>query len=69
MVNEMKLKNRIKDFRWEKGLMQEDLAELVEVSKQTISLIENLQYCPSARLAFLICIALDKKFEEVFYFE
>jgi putative transcriptional regulator len=42
---------------------------MVGVSRQTISSIENLQFCPSAKLALLICIALEKNFEEVFYFD
>jgi len=41
----------------------------VGVSRQTIGSIENLQFCPSARLALLICVALEKSFEEVFYFD
>lgn len=56
-------------WRAEKRISQGDLAELVGVSRQTISSIENLQFCPSARLALLICVALDKSFEEVFYFD
>ena len=56
-------------WRSEKRISQAVLAEMVGVSRQTISSIENLQFCPSAKLALLICVALDKKFEEVFYFE
>jgi putative transcriptional regulator len=69
MQNEIELKNRVRMWRAEKRISQDDLAEMVGVSRQTISSIENLQFCPSAKLALLICIALDKKFEEVFYFE
>jgi putative transcriptional regulator len=54
--------------RAEKRISQGELAEMVGVSRQTISSIENNQFCPSAKLALLICIALDKKFEELFYF-
>ena len=50
-------------------MSQEELAGLVGVSRQTVCSIENLQFCPSARLALLLCVALDKKFEDVFYFE
>lgn len=42
---------------------------MVGVSRNTISSIETRQFCPTARLALLICIALDKKFEELFYFD
>ena len=61
------LKNRLKVARAEKGLSQGDLAQLVGVSRQTISSIETGQFNPTAKLA-LICIALDKKFEDLFYF-
>lgn len=61
--------NRLRVIRAEKKISQAELGTLVGVSRQTISSIETLQFCPSARLALLICIALDKKFEDVFYFE
>ena len=41
---------------------------MVGVSRQTISYIETGQFNPTAKLALLLCIALDKKFEELFYF-
>ena len=63
------LKNRLKVARAEKKISQGDLAEMVSVSRQTISSIETGQFCTSAKLALLLCIALDKKFEELFYFE
>lgn len=69
MQNKLILNNKIRMWRAEKRISQGDLAEMVGVSRQTISSIENLQFCPSAKLAYLICIALEKKFEEVFYFE
>ena len=68
MENDLILQNRIRMWRAEKRISQGELAELVSVSRQTISSIENLQFCPSAKLALLICVALDKPFEEVFYF-
>ncbi|MGN0537187.1 MAG: helix-turn-helix transcriptional regulator [Acutalibacteraceae bacterium] len=61
--------NRLRVARAEKRISQGELAEMVGVSRQTISSIENNQFCPSARLALLLCVALDKKFEELFYFE
>lgn len=42
---------------------------MVGVSRQTVNSIENGQFNPTARLALLLCIALDKKFEDLFYFE
>lgn len=63
------LKNRLKVSRAERGLSQNDLAKLVGVSRNTISSIETGQFNPTARLALILCIALDKKFEELFYFE
>ena len=69
MDNELILKNRLKEIRTEQGLSQARLAEIVGVSRNTISSIETGQFSPTAKLALVICIALDKKFEDVFYFE
>lgn len=69
MDNELILKNRLKEARNETGISQGELAALVGVSRQTISYIETGQFNPTAKLALLLCIALDKKFEELFYFE
>ena len=68
MDESLVLKNRLKDIRIEKGLSQYSLAEMVGVSRNTISSIETGQFCPTAKLALILCIAMDKKFEEVFYF-
>lgn len=62
------LKNNLKIARKEKQLSQEKLAELVGVSRNTISSIETGQFNPTAKLALILCIALDKNFEELFYF-
>ena len=62
------LHNDLPAIRKEKGLSQADLSKLVGVSRNTISSIETGQYAPTAKLALLLCIALDRKFEEVFYF-
>lgn len=69
MVESLVLKNRLALIRKEKNLSQDALAKMVGVSRNTISSIETYQYQPTAKLALLIAIALDKKFEEVFYFE
>ena len=69
MNDELILKNRLKEARNERMLSQSQLAELVGVSRNTISSIETGQFSPTAKLALILCIALDKKFEELFYFE
>lgn len=69
MKDELILKNRLKVARAEKNISQSELAENVGVSRQTISSIETRQFCPSAKLALVLCVALDKKFEELFYFD
>jgi len=66
---ELILKNKLKVARAEKDLSQQQLAELVGVSRNTISSIETGQFNPTAKLALILCIALDKNFEELFYFE
>lgn len=67
-MDDLLLKNRLKEARAEKGLSQAQLARLTGVSRNTISSIETGQFCPTAKLALLLCIALDKSFEELFYF-
>ena len=69
MDDRLILKNRLKVARAEKGLSQTQLAELVGVSRNTISSIETGQFNPTAKLALILCIALDKKFEDLFYFD
>ena len=69
MKKELILKNRLKVARAEKNISQGELAKLVGVSRQTISSIETGQFNPTAKLALILCIALDKRFEELFYFE
>lgn len=68
MKDALILKNRLKEARTEKKLSQSALAQLVGVSRNTISSIEIGQFNPTAKLALILCIALDKKFEELFYF-
>lgn len=68
MDEKLILKNRLKEVRAEKELSQQQLADLVGVSRNTISSIETGQFNPTAKLALILCIALDKRFEEIFYF-
>ena len=65
---ELILKNRIKEARVEHNLSQEQLARQVGTTRQTIISIEKNLFNPSAKLALLLCFALDKPFEELFYF-
>ncbi len=68
MDDKLILKNRLREVRAERKLSQNQLAELVGVSRNTISSIETGQFNPTAKLALVLCIALNKKFEELFYF-
>lgn len=68
MKEELVLKNNLPRIRHEKRISQEKLASMVGVSRNTISSIETLQFVPTAKLALLIAIALDLKFEDIFYF-
>ena len=68
MDDKLTLKNNLKEIRTEKGMSQAELAQMVGVSRNTISSIETGQFNPTAKLALILCIALDKKFEELFYF-
>lgn len=68
MNDTLVLKNHLKEIRSEKNLSQNALAELVGVSRNTISSIETGQFCPTAKLALILCVALDKMFEDIFYF-
>ncbi len=68
MEDKLVLKNNLRQARTERGMSQSELAALVGVSRNTISSIETGQFNPTAKLALILCIALDKKFEELFYF-
>ncbi|MDH5545659.1 MAG: helix-turn-helix transcriptional regulator [Gammaproteobacteria bacterium] len=63
----MKLENRLKEVRKNKGLTQQDLAEQVDVSRQTIIAIEKGNYEPSVKLALRIGESLGLHVEEVFF--
>lgn len=69
MNEQLILQNHLKQARSEKGLSQQQLADMVGVSRNTISSIETGQFNPTAKLALILCIALDRKFEEMFYFD
>lgn len=68
MDDRLKLKNRLKEARAARGLSQAELARMVGVSRNTISSIETGQFNPTAKLALILCIALEQQFEALFYF-
>jgi putative transcriptional regulator len=61
--------NRVEEIRKQRGITQEELAEALEVSRQTISSIENGRYNPSIILAFKIARYFGMLIEEIFIFE
>lgn len=63
------LKTKIYEFRKEMNLQQAELAELVEVRRETIGKLENGKYNPSLKLAMDIAKVFGKTVEEVFCFE
>jgi putative transcriptional regulator len=63
------LNNRIKEWRKERNVTQEDLARAVEVTRQTIISLENGKYNASLQLAYKIARYFDVKIEDVFIFE
>lgn len=65
---QLELLNGVKEARKERGWSQGELAQMVGVSRNTISSIETGAFNPTAKLAAILCIALDKKFEELFWF-
>lgn len=69
MDDSLVLKNRLKEARTAQKLSQAQLAQMVGVSRNTISSLETGQFQPTAKLALILCIALDMKFEELFYFD
>ena len=68
MDNGLILKNRLKEVRQAKKMSQEELANAVGTTRQTIISIEKNLFNPSAKLALLLCLALDEKFEDLFFF-
>lgn len=63
------MKNRIKQLRKHKGLRQEDMASLLNVSRQTIIAIENNKYNPTLELAMKLALLLETPVEEIFELE
>lgn len=61
------MKNDVKKLRKAAGLRQEDLANQVGVSRQTIIAVENDKYDPTLELAMKLAIVLGKKVEDIFF--
>ena len=63
------MKNRIEQIRKERGILQEEFAKVLGVSRQTISSLENGRYNPSILLAHKIAKFFGMAIEDVFIFE
>ena len=63
------MKNRLEEIRKAKGITQEELANALEVSRQTVGSLENGRYNPSVILAFKIARFFEVSIEEVFIYE
>lgn len=63
------MKNRLEEIRKEKGITQEELANALEVSRQTVGSLENGRYNPSIILAFKIARFFNLSIEEIFIYE
>lgn len=68
-MKKSRVRNSIRDLRLAAGLTQQDLAERVEATRQTIIAIEAEKYAPSLELAFRIAEAFGRRFDEVFRYE
>lgn len=63
------MKNRLEEIRKRNDITQEELAEKLEVSRQTIGSLENGRYNPSILLAFKIAHFFEMRIEEIFIYE
>lgn len=63
------MKNRVEEIRTIRGIRQDELAKALEVSRQTISSLENGRYNPSIQLAFKIAKYFDMTIEDIFIYE
>ena len=65
----IQMKNRLEELRKERGIKQEELADALEVSRQTIGSLENGRYNPSILLAFKIARYFGMSIEDIFIYE
>lgn len=63
------MKNHIKEFRTDKALLQQELADICGVTRQTVNAIENNKYDPTLELAFKLATALETTVDELFIYE
>ena len=63
------MKNKLEQIRKQHGIKQEDLAAVLEVSRQTIGSLENGRYNPSILLAFKIANYFNMSIEDIFIYE
>jgi putative transcriptional regulator len=63
------MKNRIRELRVERNMTQEDLAEIIGVSRQTINAIEKEKFDPSLPTAFKMARLFEKTIEEIFSYD
>lgn len=68
-VGGIRIKNHIRALRSEHGMTQEQLGEIIGVSRQSVIAIESMRYNPSLELAFKIAKAFNRSIEDVFVFE
>lgn len=63
------MRNKVKEYRTEQGLTQQELADAIDVSRQTIFALETSRYVPSTILALKLARIFRKKVEELFELE
>jgi putative transcriptional regulator len=63
------MKNKLRDLRTEKGMTQEDLADIIGVSRQTINAIEKEKFDPSLPTAFKMSRLFELPIEQIFHYE
>jgi putative transcriptional regulator len=68
-MEEIKIGNRLKLARVEKGLTQAELADLAGVTRQTIGLIEGGRYNPTLKLCLILARATERSLDELFWIE
>jgi putative transcriptional regulator len=65
--SEIRVKNRVRDLRAEREWSQADLADRLDVSRQTINALETGKYDPSLPLAFKVAALFKRRIEEIFF--
>ena len=63
------MKNHIKEIRSQKGLLQQELADICKVSRQTVNAIENNKYDPTLELALKLAVVLETTVDDLFIYE